>query len=193
MDQKEEEVKKESSDPQENMQRDQNESKMQSTKKLNREQDGDPNQCTKKQESRSKRPDGDESKTNKQDKRPKREAKAPNHFKEFACLTDEEISQQRKAIRNKHTLMKNKEVENKFMRYLENIEELDDLDYWTFSVSDLDLYLGRFYWNLRTREGTEYKAKSLEGFKFGLNRCLQERGAKFDIVKDSAFARSNKV
>ena len=112
-------------------------------------------------------------------------------MKDFQTMSDAEIDAKRAANRNKNTVQKNKEAEAKFVRYLKLVEKLDDLDFYNFELSTLDSILGRFYWNIRTKDGNKYKAKTLDSFRHGLNRCIRDKGKNFDIIKSPEFNISN--
>ena len=109
----------------------------------------------------------------------------------FASTSAAEQEVRRLNLNAEKTLKANKFASKIFKEYLS--EKGENADFETFSVSDLDNALCRFYMDLRRVDGTSYKITSMEGIRHGINRYLKNPpfNKRFDIIKDSEFVGSN--
>ena len=70
------------------------------------------------------------------------------------------------------------------------ISKNQSAEFEKLSITDLDHLLEGFYIDLRTKEGTLYKASSFTLMRFGVNKHLN-KVLKYDIPNDRQFAQSN--
>ena len=77
-----------------------------------------------------------------------------------------------------------------FREYLAEKAQSNDLK--SFSLSELDTFLGKFYAEFRNRNGELYKKSSLTTMRFGLSRHINN-AFDIDILKDLRFKNSNTI
>ena len=77
-----------------------------------------------------------------------------------------------------------------FREYL--VEKAQSNDFESFSPSELDTFLGKFYAEARNRNGELYKKSSLTTMRFGLSRHIIN-ALDIDIMKDLRFKNSNTI
>ena len=77
-----------------------------------------------------------------------------------------------------------------FREYL--AENAQSNDFESFSPSELDTFLEKFYAEARNRNGKLYKKSSLTTMRFGLSRHINN-ALDIDIMKDLRFKNSNTI
>jgi hypothetical protein len=77
-----------------------------------------------------------------------------------------------------------------FREYL--AEKAQSNDFESFSPSELDTFIGKFYAEARNRNGELYKKSSLTTMRFGLSRHINN-ALDIDIMKDLRFKNSNTI
>ena len=108
----------------------------------------------------------------------------------FAEISEEQLQ----------TIIENKDAVNKkrstnqavkiFREYL--AEKAQSNDFESFSPSELDTFLEKFYEEARNRNGKLYKKSSLTTMRFGLSRHINN-ALDIDIMKDLRFKNSNTI
>lgn len=109
----------------------------------------------------------------------------------FNILSDDEVAEKKRKLENENTIKQEKRANTAFTLFLEASGE-ENTEYWDYSLDKLDNYLGKFFLGVEKDEGQKYKLNSLQGLRYALNRILKKKGKKIDIIKDSAFAHSQK-
>lgn len=84
---------------------------------------------------------------------------------------ENELEQKREHLKNHNTIKANEKAHRIFTNWLA-IRKLD-LNYWDFSVEELDKHLTKFWFEARTEEGDHYKTGSLGALRYGINRNIQ--------------------
>lgn len=106
----------------------------------------------------------------------------------FNLMDDEEHKKKRKTLINHNTVKADEKAQRLFIKWL-TLRGIHT-DYWDLSVQELDDLLCKFYFEVRTEEGDNYKKSSLGALRYGLNRCLHKKGYEFDIVHGTEFKKS---
>ena len=86
----------------------------------------------------------------------------------FAALSEQELSSIIESKDSKNTKVATKHAVKLFKEYL--FEKSMEVDFESFSVSELSTNLRTFYAELRTTGGEMYKRSSLQAVRSGLNR-----------------------
>ena len=112
----------------------------------------------------------------------------------FGNLNVNECLIKGESVQNRNTINNEKKATTIFKEYLGSLG-LDDTDFFSFTEDELDHYLTSFWWNARTKKGTEYSASSMETIRYSLNRALTHHGHNFDITHKNSlsFKRSIKA
>ena len=110
----------------------------------------------------------------------------------FGNLSVEECLTKGKEVQNKNTMNNEKKACNIFTDYLCSLG-LEKPDFFTFTEDELDHYLTSFWWNARTKKGTEYMASSMETIRYSLNRALIHHGHNFDITHKNCLSFSKSI
>ena len=112
----------------------------------------------------------------------------------FGKLTVKECIAKGHQVQNRNTINNEKKAVNIFKEYLASLG-LEDTDFMLFSEAELDHYLTSFWWNARTKKGSEYTASSMETICYSLNRALMKYGHNFDIThkNSTSFKKSMKA
>ena len=105
----------------------------------------------------------------------------------FGNLSVEECISKGESVQNKNTLNNEKKACNIFNDYL-NALGLENPDFFTFTEAELDHYLTSFWWNARTKKGSEYTASSIETIRYSLNRALMHHGHNYDITHKNCLS-----
>ena len=106
-------------------------------------------------------------------------------------------------VKDKHTEQANKNskrgeklAEKAFTDYLQAMD-LEEFTFWDFDSMHLDNLLSKFWFAVRqtevdpvTGEGKRYKVQSLKTLRYALNRVIQERGSKHNILTGDDFIKS---
>ena len=106
---------------------------------------------------------------------------APDAGFRFGNLNVEECISKGKEVQNRNTINNEKKAVNIFRDYLSSLG-LEDTDFFNYTEDELDHYLTTFWWNARTKKGSEYTASSMETIRYSLNRALTNFGHNFDIT-----------
>ena len=112
----------------------------------------------------------------------------------FGNLTVDQCLTTGEEVQNKNTINNEKKAINIFRDYLASLG-LDDTDFFMFTEDELDHYLTSFWWNARTKKGTEYTTSSMETIRYSLNRAVVHFGHDYDIThkNSSSFKKSIKA
>ena len=112
--------------------------------------------------------------------------------RKFAPISEEQMQEKQRKLKNKSTLSKEEVAGNQFQSYLEYMGETD-VNYMEYSVEKLNKYLSTFWFSVRTDSGDLYCLKTLEGLRYSINRLLKRKGAQFDICSRASegFVTSN--
>lgn len=113
----------------------------------------------------------------------------------FQNLNDNDLEELRLGLKNKNTTKSEQKCEKVLMAYLCSKPELKDtnLDYWLWEVKDLNYWLSKFWFEVRTAEGNYYRVSSLEHLHYGIKRLLKNYSHEYDITKSESFCKSQKA
>ena len=113
--------------------------------------------------------------------------------KRFGELTENDCAIKGEEMQNKNTISSEQKSCRIFKEYLQQIG-VQDTNFFLFTEEELDKHLSTFWWNARTRKGTNYTASSIETIRYSINRALQRYGHNYDITSKNSlsFVTSNK-
>ena len=80
---------------------------------------------------------------------------------------------------------------NTVARYMKEIGKNVKVE--NLPAAELDHLLGKFFMNIRKKNGQEYEPDSISGIQRSIQRYLSEKGSSFNILKDKDFEKSRKV
>ena len=95
------------------------------------------------------------------------------------------------SMKNKNTLRKTKGELKKFEEYLCSVNEMRPVS--EIDARGLDTYLARFFLSAKKNNGEEYEPDSLKSFQLSVNRHLNDKGIKMNLVEDVEFKHSRDV
>ena len=98
----------------------------------------------------------------------------------FKQISGHDITSKAELYKNSNTAAKEKKAEKNFKLFLEFNNQ--DTDFFNYTETQLDEWLGKFYLGTRTEKGEYYSSGSLHTLRYGLNRSLQQFGHQFDIT-----------
>ena len=85
----------------------------------------------------------------------------------FAEITDNELKQLMDELDNKNTKKADKKCEKQWMTYLSTTTDVPQGDYWLWN-EQLNYWLSKFWFEVRTQEGDRYRVSSLEHLHYGM-------------------------
>lgn len=107
----------------------------------------------------------------------------------FDFIDDDAYKRKRESLQKTNTIKADKKAHKVFTTWL-TVRKLP-LDYWNFSVNDLNKHLSKFWFEARTIEGEHYKTTSLGALRYGINHTIQSKDRDIDIVHGSEFKKSS--
>ena len=110
----------------------------------------------------------------------------------FQNIQDKDLEVLRTNLQNHNTSKANNKCEKVYIAYLRGKEELKEtnLDYWLWEVKDLNYWLSKFWFELRTVDGDYYRVSTLKHLHYGMKRLLRNYGHGYDITKSESFVHS---
>ena len=109
----------------------------------------------------------------------------------FLILTDEEMSNMLDNADSANTKRQIKYVSKVFTDFLMEMK-VEHIEHLGQDIKLLDSLLCKFYAGARNRNGDLYSQKSMQAFRYGLQRNLLS-SHELDIVKGKAFSKSERV
>ena len=106
--------------------------------------------------------------------------------KRFKVKSVEEIDAMTEEMANKNTIKQEQRAQRAFEYFLKEAGA-DSTDFWLYPTEDLDQWLGKFYIGARKEDGELYKLSSMTSLRYGLQRVLNKKGLKMDILKSAQF------
>ena len=111
----------------------------------------------------------------------------------FAVFSDDEIKKKQFKQIPKNTLKSEKNADTIFMKYLQEQENILNMDYTVYPDDELDKILVKFWFSLRKTSGEKYLISILQNIKNALNHNLQRRGRNLDISTDGRYVNSQRA
>ena len=99
------------------------------------------------------------------------EISSDSDHERFEDLTENDVENRSKEIKNKNTIKSDKKCEKIFMKYLKATG--NDVKYWLYDPEDLDRQLGTFWFAVRTKK-EKYTVASLKHIRYAIRRCLKK-------------------
>lgn len=95
------------------------------------------------------------------------------------------------AQRTENTVKKTEYDLNVWKRYCRDIGEERALE--TIPATDLNILISRFFMEAKKKDGGSYEPTSLSSFQRSLQRYLNDKNSKINILKDQEFQKSREV
>ena len=95
------------------------------------------------------------------------------------------------AQRTENTVKKTEYNLNVWKRYCRDIGEERALE--TIPATELNILISRFFMEAKKKDGGSYEPTSLSSFQRSLQRYLNDKNSKINILKDQEFQKSREV
>lgn len=107
----------------------------------------------------------------------------------FATYSDDKFEDIREDQKKKNTLKADRKTEKVFIEYLQanHSDKVQHYEYWRYEPELLDQISTKYWFEVRQQNGERYNINSLRGLRYGLNRNLQRRRIKLDLLKSDCF------
>ena len=116
--------------------------------------------------------------------------------KRFAHFSDEELKNKAEAVQKKNTLRNEDKAVRALKAYLNEIGAESD-DFFTFTESELDSHLTKFWFSLRKQKkangDTFYRVSSIYTLRHSLNRALKRYGHNYDITRKECISFTKSI